>query len=587
MDWAARVSANEKKDRFVQFVDIKDPLVRKELKVPNLNVLAADADSYEVLAIQPTGDIELRNDFIGHVDRDSAKKKFSAYLELALQKDCDLVLAPEYSCPWEVLKTAIQDNKLPTLGKLWILGCESITPHDLAEMTSLSNVVWIHEPIPTTSCQFLGVLAYVLKTESNSGEIKDVVVLQFKTQPMADPTGFERDHLIKGRITYFLHNQNDYIRLVSLICSETLVFQPSNSGDCRFELYPFIIFHPQLGSEPRHPDIKNYRGRLFSRNNSDHIEVLALNWARGFKLGQKPPSEYGGSAVYMKSDQFDLEHRLDANHQKGLYYCRWHAYRTHLCLFNFDEHVFHLKTQKVDSVGPAVLPNRSGPEMLALWKWNAREERWCVCETADDGFKELCDSYGTGSCDFCTATPFTPVDRERLLTLSAGKLDPRPDWHLVKTLDSFVAEEDETSKRLTFVHDPCQHSADFRRDHLGRYIKLQTSVIANAANLPPNIHDLRGDCHLRPPKDENNFRYNLVSKSGSAQGATAVFVGLQAPPYVQELRDKFVAAWGQPYTRRLVIWYEHEDMIKCEHLPLPKITDDSEPPTSIARTDGP
>jgi len=572
----------------IQFTDIKEPFATKKLKLPKLNVLAADAQPYEVLAVQPTGDIELRDDFIGHANRDSAKKKFSAYLNLALQKDCDLVLAPEYSCPWDVLTKAIQGNKLPKLGKLWILGCESITQHDLEKITSSnSNVIWIHESILTSSHRFYDVLAYVLKTESVAGDVKDVVVLQFKTQAMADSTGFERDHLIAGKTIYLFRNQEDHIRLVSLVCSESLLFGDSQFEACQINQRPFLIFHPQLNDDPRHTDVRAYRSNLFAKAYSDRTEVVTLNWARGFKVGTRAPSRYGGSAIYLKSNKFDrTDDRLDENHHKGLYYSRWQVHRTDLCMLNFDEHIFQFRTQKVFLDGPAVLFNRSGPEMLSLWRWDEQSGSWCECASTDDGFKDLCDSYQQNNCDWCLENPFTSVDRERLLTLSAGKLEPSADWHTIVKLPSFVAEDDERSKRLTFVQEQHATSVDFRTEHMSRYIKLQNYINGNASNFPPPIHDLRGDCRLRPPAEDSDFRFNLVSKSGSGQGATALFVDLQPPPYVQELKDKFIAAWGRENTRRLVIWYEHQGTIKCEHPPLPQIFDDSEHPASIARSEG-
>lgn len=573
----------------IEYKDIKTLLSTMRLKLPNLNVLAADAHAYEVLAIQPTGEIELRDDFIGHANRGLANNKFLGYLKLAQGMDSDLVLAPEYSVPWDVLKTIIQENKLPRLGKLWILGCESITPHELREITSnIPNIIWIHEPIPTSSCRFLNVLAYVFKTKSNSGPVKDVIILQFKTQAMADVSAFERDRLIEGKTAYLLHNEEDRIRLVSLICSESLVFEPGNARGCRFDLHPFIVFHPQLVRDPAHPNMRAYRSALFATDYSNRIEVFTLNWARGFRRGREPHSTYGGSAIYMKSDRFSRsDSRLDANHQKGLYYAHWRPQRTELSLFNFDEHVFHFRTQKVFLAGPAVLSNRNGPEMLSVWQWNEQRGEWCECSPTDDGFRQLCDSYEESQFDCCLDNPFTSVDRERLLVLTAGKLEPTADWHTIEKLPSYVAGDDERSKRLTFVQEQHGTSVNFRKEHLRRYIKLQTVVLPNEANFPPTIQDLRGDCHLRPPTNESNFRFNLISRSGSGQGATALFVDLEPPPYVQELRDKFVAAWGQDKTRRLVIWYEHQGQLKCEYQPLPKITDDSEPPTSIARTVGP
>jgi len=189
--------------------------------------------------------------------------------------------------------------------------------------------------------------------------------------------------------------------------------------------------------------------------------------------------------------------------------------------------------------------------------------------------------------DWCAGDVFTAVDRERLLTLSAGKFEPEVDWHEIQKLGSFVAEQDERTKRLTFVQEQSIDSVEFRNEHLSRYITLQQTIIPNAVDFPPTIQDLKDDCELKPPFKEDGFRFNLKSKSGKAQGATGIFVGLQPPNYVKELQDKLETAWKKENVRRLVIWYEHRGTIECSHPPLASISDDSEHPASIIRSEGP
>jgi hypothetical protein len=209
----------------IQFTDIAGALAEKGLKLPNLNVLTPDSQAYEVLAIQPTGVIPSRNDSIGHENRVLATEKFIGFIDLAVEKSADLVLCPEYSCPWEVLEDALRQGKFPAPGKLWVLACESITPVQFQQFTAaFPKIAWIHEPLPNAVGDFLGVVCYFLKTESNAGHVKDVIVVQFKTVPMAGHDTSEADHLICGRTTYFLRTQDDYIRFATLICSEVTGF---------------------------------------------------------------------------------------------------------------------------------------------------------------------------------------------------------------------------------------------------------------------------------------------------------------------------------------------------------------------------
>ena len=187
--------------------------------------------------------------------------------------------------------------------------------------------------------------------------------------------------------------------------------------------------------------------------------------------------------------------------------------------------------------------------------------------------------------NWCVGPLVTSVDRERLLTLSAGKLDPHIEWYKVEKLGSFVAEQDERTKRLTFVQEQSTDSVGFRNEHMSRYITLQQTIIPNISFFPATIEDLKGDCEFKPPSRADDFRFNLKSKSGGAQGATGIFLDLQPRSYVEELRDKFIAAWKLENVRRLVIWYRHEGKIKYTHPPIASISDDSEHPASIARNE--
>lgn len=100
-----------------EFTDIAKAFKSKKLQLPKLNVLIPDSCLYQVLAIQCGGKIEKKKDFIGHLDHSTATKKFLELLGLAVEKDCDLVLSPEYSCPWEAIGGAITQNLLPKMGK--------------------------------------------------------------------------------------------------------------------------------------------------------------------------------------------------------------------------------------------------------------------------------------------------------------------------------------------------------------------------------------------------------------------------------------------------------------------------------------
>ena len=61
---------------------------------------------------------------------------------------------------------------------------------------------------------------------------------------------FERDHLIRGQVVHIWRNPQDNIRLISLLCSDALVFNPAAAHECRFDRDPYLIFHAQLNPCP-------------------------------------------------------------------------------------------------------------------------------------------------------------------------------------------------------------------------------------------------------------------------------------------------------------------------------------------------
>ncbi len=567
------------------YKDIQQTLAGRNLHLPTLNVLVPDVHPYEMLAIQTGGEVATGPDFVGHADRVGATAKFTAFLQLAVEADADLVLTPEYSCPWDALTAHVAHRPFPKQGKLWAIACESITPAQLQGIiVNHPQVEWVHDGIPAGAGRFLDVLVYMFRAEHTGGGWRNVVVLQFKTHPMGG-TAFEQANLIRGSAIYFWHNPVDNIRLISLICSEALAFDQAAAQQCRFDLHAYIVLHPQLNPNPRHPDISAYRGYVFAHQAGANIDVFALNWARGFVL-LGVASTSGGSALYTKAPQFIAsDARLDANHRKGMFYSHWARHRTELCVLSFDEHVFHFRIHKPRQDALAVEASRTGPEMLALRHWVVADGVWTISPDVNDGYAQYCGTFQEPQCDYFVTAPTNAVDRERLLTLTSGQLRTARDWHMVRHIPAFVAEADERTKRLTFTHEAAAESQEFRRLHVSAFIKLQRTVLPNPANFPPTIHDLSANWRLHPPCAEHDFRFNLSPSDGPSQGATAIFVGLMPLNEVEKLKDDLTRAWGKIETRRLVLWYEAQNAIRHVHAPVPTITDDLEPPASIAAPD--
>jgi hypothetical protein len=580
------------------FTDIAETFSDHSLLLPVLNVLAPIPGLYDVLAIQPAGPITCSDDFVGHWDRAGAKAKFDSFINLAIERNSDLVLSPEYSLPWESLEAACREGRLPAAGKLWVLGCESVRPSELRALADrLPNLAVIYELMPQPSHTFVDAICYLMKTETTDGEPRHVALFQLKTIPMAGSSTFERDHLVLGSKRYYLHNRDsDYIRLIALICSEAVHLPIDDETALQFQQHPTVMIHSQLVDNARHEDMRRYRADLYTSTCSANLEVISLNWAREAAGTPINGTTRGNSCIFMKSEHFvRADERLERNHAQGMYYSNWKKYHTDISGFNYDEHVFHFANCRPALIGAAVQLRRTGPEMRSVFRWDEHSMAWQQCAKADDGFAGLCDAYHDPSLRLCTEGLSSPVHVERLLALSSGKLLPVPNWHDVRNLPSFEAEADERTKRLTFVHEQDAASNEFRNICLTRYIRLVSEVLGKPSSYPDCIADLSGSFRVVAPQIGNGFRQNIESTSPGSTGATAVFLGAQADGDARAFYDRLRLAWGQEedrlrqeYSRRLVVWYERPaGGLQSLHQPLATITDDAEVPASILRGQDP
>lgn len=524
----------------VAFTDITVFLGLAGLRVPNFNALVPDAQPYSVLALQPGGAFTFSPELVGNANRGLAIRKFTAFLENAASTNADLALTPEYSCPWRSIENALAAGHFPAPGKLWALGCESITPAQLDALRQRHpDIEWICEPLAVAPGKFLDPVCYLFTTKTNSGVPKCVMALQFKTVPMGGGITVERDNMLFGTRRYYFRNRDpDFLRFYTIICSEALEFTIDAARAVEMVGHPSIIFHPQMVENTRHPDMRRYRAELFASTCSDHVEVISLNWARelSYPNGDQgiPHSIKGCSALFMKSSRFDKsDNRIRNNHRLGAYYIRWKERQSDVCLLNYDEQVFYFVNQKTFLLGAAVQDRRTGPEIHELKAWDTASNTWRVVANAEDGFSALCGTFGSDHLNACLDHQATPADRERLLTLSAGTLETVQDWHAAEKIESFISEPDERSKRLTFVHELSLASRNFRSDHLTRFINLQNIVLANGGNFPPNIVDLQGNYRMVFPDAATQFRFNVVNGTTGRSGATVSMASRLGKPECQ------------------------------------------------------
>jgi len=542
-----------------------------------LNILVSDERQYSMLFIQPNENIDVSHQWVRNENSESACSKYKDFLKLAQEKHADLVISPEYSCPWQVIEGLIQNEKLPSNGKLWVLGCESITPIELDEFSAkYQDIIWIYErDIQQADGNFLNPVCYIFKAKDREGIERTIIIVQFKCQPMADHIHqFERNNLIRGTKRYILRNNDESIHLITLICSDALGIEMDWCEKISMHK-PYLIIHPQLNLKPRHSSFMSYRQLAF-KYNREYQEFVCVNWARGFKLPDNSPSPFGGSAFYTKSTKLDLRDvRVNENHRKGLYYTKCATHRSHTYFFNYDEHLFFFRTTKPSqSSAPGVLQNtRTGPEMLDAYSWDDDQSLWIEGALPDDEFERLCEEVNTDVSPLSDET-MTPLNKERLLALSNGEIaSQKSEWFRADQLKFLEIHEDEIIRRMTMVQDPCDKAYEEKYQNLIKFSRLKNQILTDSANFPECIRDLSESCIIHYPIGENGYNFNLCSNSGHRE-ATGVFLGVCSLKKLTRVYDN-LASILQDHQRRLVVWYEDQNgdvQAKCRE--KPEIDDD-------------
>lgn len=556
----------------MQVVPVSEVLTRAGLGRPPLRALIPNEQNYDVLLMQPQGEIEADADGVRNRDSGLADRQFTGLLLRANEINADLVITPEYSMPWRTLVNALRSGLAPPCGALWVLGCESLRYEELDELRRESEpfATILYEPLAPDAARFVDPLVYVFQAPAGSGEDRLVLLVQFKTSPMADPDHFEVDGLQLGSQVYEFGNSGQTVRLVSLICSDALAFDDALAQ----RVYDrALIIHVQLNPNPRQSQFRGYRDKLLGFA-GDETELICLNWAQDVRQWSGEHELHwgniAGSAWYLKlKDYDDRDEVLCQNHQNGLYYTRLQSMRAHALFFNYNPAIFRVRSSKVAHIG--VLGTRSrrrGPQALETLGWDAGAATWVQVEVAEDGFSGIVAECGDAQAEITRIAGLNPIEAERVLALASGSIGDREDWFRVASLDSFAVDSTEVIRRLTFCQDGEETALRFRVARLRRCANLWR--ILTSVQLPPALADLRGGFQLA--WTHNSPHQNAISSEGRA---TVVYMGEESNAELTErvhrtLAERLHRSFADPDRCRLakqrlgVWWRQNGDVLQWD-----------------------
>jgi hypothetical protein len=542
---------------------VENELDALDLVLLPLNALHPDHTSYNILLNQYKGVLKATSDFVGNSDGTHALavNKFVEFAKIAKDKNYDLALCPEYSCPWDSLAQLHNSSLVPNNSKLWVFGMESMTPAQLIAFTTTNNkIIWIYDRELCGRAhekKFLDPVCLLFKAKSKSSDTESVVcVVQFKTSHMSvhNDKYREADYLIEGKYIYVLKNPDSSIYLATLICSDSLIFNLKLLSDKNLD--KVLLLHIQMNLEPRHTAFKKYRDEIFSNGEIDKIEVLCLNWAKDSEV-LTHKIKYSGTAYFYKpAKPITEDNRLDENQKHGIFYSYWKNNRCHTAFFDSDEMLIGFQTDKTWQVLSATqLQRRKGPIGYENHMWD--ENKYLLVTPLPDKFKMHCDGL---LCDLSPLDGLGHTNQERLIKLSSGQ-NIRKDSFEVSSFDFFKIDDNEYVNRVTYTQEPDATIALTKLDYLMK-LKELVGIFKNGALFPQELVSLSENSKIFYSYSDSPF-VNVFSEDNKAIG-TMAYIGpsleVTAKSTYDNLNKLYLESIGESQRGRempkIIIWYQ-------------------------------
>jgi hypothetical protein len=515
----------------------------------DLIALQRNSQRYSTLLYQHEGTLSADQNKIGNAS--SVETQFNIFFAKAKEKNVDLALTPEYSCPWEVINSIIATPaEWPNEGKLWAIGCESITIESIkqikADFNRDNSIVYYDESVHNGTQRYLDPLIYLFQAKNNDIS-KLVVLIQFKTHHMGVWSGgdIERNNLIQGRDIYIIRNSVNSIYFMSLICSDVLNFSnqldQQKKQDIDWEDRPYLIFNPQLNPDPSHPDFIAFRKCVFQSN--DNKEVISLNWQINSKIGIIPmlKNNCSRSGLYVKSNGINLSDRTRTinNHKKGLYYFNNKKNR-HTYLLSSEPHCFLIEIPpvKISNAQQAQI-RRDGPEIIETFSFNDLKNSLVSIDNVNDEHINYINSTGCEN-QFLLNPNNCVLEKERLVCISTGAVNGETgfNWWEIENITSIIMEENlEINGRITVARNLSADSIDRRTKFIDAVNELKV-ILDGKVSFPDSISDLKGENLILSyyhNSHEDNFRYNITTTDGERKIATIAYVGSLPDPIVDQV----------------------------------------------------
>jgi len=581
----------------MHFYFVEAILAALGLRNPKLEVLEADTNPYQTTLYQHRGNLNVSEDRFFDCNVEACRTKYIQVIQHAKTKHSSLLISPEYSCPWSIIQDILsKSERQPEEGKLWVLGCESITPSQIRQLkyeySSGSNVfVEFEENVLRGAGHFLDPVCYIFKTQTENHVEVLVCLVQFKTVHMGvRRTDIERENYIAGERIYIFRNAPMSIYLFTLICSEALVFEMNllETADDRWQTTAYIIVNIQLNPDPNNTYFREFRKKILDSGK----ELISLNWCQGSYIGSKdnPLDKFPRSGFQTDADGIDFENDVAFinNHKNGLYYSHLKP-KFHVFHLNGRIELFQIQnTKPFQGVGPLPLKRRNGPTALSCHEFC---DNYALQQTIqiDDGLSSFMTLIGSTN-RALLGNDLSPIEKERLICLSAGDIGPNTphSWFRLDLIKHCDLDDHGKITRITFAQD--HEGNEVRTQYLDKLDQLN-AILQRPDLIPNNLSFLKGTTHHVTFKRLGgqkiySYNFNLFDLNGNK--ATGAFCGRIDSKKAQKVFDNLARLFtsDDQQRKRVVVWYEptQGNIERVYDTNQPSINDDySADPTSIQK----
>jgi len=345
---------------------------------------------YNILKFQPMANLRYSKEKGIHANDIDYLNKVNTFIEMAIDKQPDLIITPEGSIPFIILENIIYSKiKWPDIGKLWCLCMEGISKNNFKSMKEALDKNEAIKVILENNINYksnVNSLFYLFRLN----EDRLAVIIQLKNRPMADRgIQHEADDMSQGDTIYVFDLDADYQTknvLINLICADAIHLPISELINELKHTYPLVI-NAQCNPNPFDTRFVNNRSYISSDTNIRNSRQIVANWANGTEIENFFLIKDSGNAYYnylsvsghqhVKSiclDEETFNHRLKNQINGGAYYAN-----SNLNIWKFpdDESLIRFYIKKDDYFGVNTsLTTKFDPIITGKYIYNKIESKW-------------------------------------------------------------------------------------------------------------------------------------------------------------------------------------------------------------------